>query len=320
MVVGASGFVGSALMAELQGRGLPVTAVSAPRLRCEASTAQEIAAEVVAVASTPQEPSFAALRRVFDGVDVVINAAGLATPGDGESPELTGANALLPAMVVLAARAAGVRRVVHLSSASVQGHTAIIDESATRAPFSAYSRSKARGEEVLEILARDAAGDAAEGAVVTVRATSVQGPTRPTTRSLVRIAASPLASVASPGTAQTPVSSINALAWFVVETGLHGTAVPALVLQPWEGLNVAEVLSAAGGRNPLRLPAWLCRSILAAGYGTSKLAGERLHGPLRRVELMWFGQAQSPGWAERAGLVPEPALRDVLRQARGDDD
>lgn len=320
MVVGASGFVGSALMAELQGRGLPVTAVSAPRLRCEASTAQEIAAEAVAVASTPQEPSFAALRRVFDGVDVVINAAGLATPGDGESPELTGANALLPAMVVLAARAAGVRRVVHLSSASVQGHTAIIDESATRAPFSAYSRSKARGEEVLEILARDAAGDAAEGAVVTVRATSVQGPTRPTTRSLVRIAASPLASVASPGTAQTPVSSINALAWFVVETGLHGTAVPALVLQPWEGLNVAEVLSAAGGRNPLRLPAWLCRSILAAGYGTSKLAGERLHGPLRRVELMWFGQAQSPGWAERAGLVPEPALRDVLRQARGDDD
>lgn len=307
-------------MAELQGRGLPVTAVSAPRLRCEASTAQEIAAEAVAVASTPQEPSFAALRRVFDGVDVVINAAGLATPGDGESPELSGANALLPAMVVLAARAAGVRRVVHLSSASVQGHTAIIDESATRAPFSAYSRSKARGEEVLEILARDAARDAAEGAVVTVRATSVQGPTRPTTRSLVRIAASPLASVASPGTAQTPVSSINALAWFVVETGLHGTAVPALVLQPWEGLNVAEVLSAAGGRNPLRLPAWLCRSILAAGYGTSKLAGERLHGPLRRVELMWFGQAQSPGWAERAGLVPEPALRDVLRQARGDDD
>ncbi len=316
MVVGASGFVGSALMAELQGRALPVTAVSAPRLRCEARTAQEIAAEAVAVASSPQEPSFATLRRVFDGADVVINAAGLATPGDGESPELTGANALLPAMVVLAARAAGVRRVVHLSSASVQGHTASIDESPTRAPFSAYSRSKARGEEVLEILAGDTVG----GAVVTVRATSVQGPTRPTTRSLVRIAASPLASVASPGTAQTPVSSINALAWFVVETGLHGTAVPALILQPWEGLNVTEVLSAAGGRNPLRLPAWLCRSILAAGYGISKLAGERLQGPLRRVELMWFGQAQSPGWAERAGLVPEPALLDVLRQARGDED
>ncbi|MGO4385864.1 NAD-dependent epimerase/dehydratase family protein, partial [Specibacter sp. RAF43] len=256
--------------------------------------------------------AFAALCAALAGAGVVVNAAGLATPGEADSPELTGANALLPAVIALAAAAAGVERLIHLSSAAVQGHRPTIDESRDRAPFSAYSRSKALGEEALEELA-GAVGTATN--VVVLRATSVQGATRPTTRSLVKIAASPLASVAAPGAAPTPVSSIDALAWFVVETGLFAGPVPAIVLQPWEGLSVAEVLAAAGGRRPLHLPAGLCRLVLTVGYAVSGLAGDRLHGQLRRVELMWFGQRQHPGWAHDAALLPAPAAAKVLRQA-----
>lgn len=314
LVLGASGFVGSAVVAELLARGIRATPLAAPRLHSHASTATELLAEA---RSGSAAGALNALTEAFTGVDVVVNAAGLATPGCGESAELTGANALLPAVVALAAHTAGVRRVVHLSSASVQGHRRVIDESNDRAPFSAYSRAKALGEEVIEQLTGDALWrTSASPSLVTVRATSVQGTSRPTTVSLVRIASSPLASVAAPGTAATPVSSIHGLAWFTAEVGQHAADVPSRVLQPWEGLSVTEVLAAAGGRTPHKLPAWLCRAVLNGGYLVSRLAGERLHGPFRRVELMWFGQAQTPGWAESEGLLPATAVRTVLEQAR----
>ncbi len=314
VVLGASGFVGGAVVAELKSRGIDVLPMAAPRLSSEASSANVLLEE-----SRAESPTcgFDGLVEAFSGADVVVNAAGLATPGGGESAELTGANALLPAVVAWAAQTAGVRRVVHLSSASVQGHRRVIDESSDRAPFSAYSRSKALAEDVLELLAADSRWARSKPpSLVTVRATSVQGPSRPTTLSLVKIARSPLASVASPGTAATPVSSIHALAWFVAETGLYASEVPSCVLQPWEGLSVSDVLSAAGGRTPLRLPALLCRTALKVGYLISGWLGERLHGPVRRVELMWFGQSQSPGWAESVGLTPTPGVRAVLEQAR----
>lgn len=305
-VLGAGGFVGSAVAAELAARGLAIRPVHAPRLESSADTVADLVHEAGSQGSATVTAQLAA---GFAGVDVVVNAAGLATPGQAGSPALTGANALLPCIVAAAAAQAGVHRVVQLSSAAVQGHRPLLDESTDRVPFSAYSRSKSLGEEAL--LKVEHGGTEA----VILRATSVQGPGRPTTAALARLAASPLASVAAPGTAPTPVSSINALAWFTAEIALHAGPVPAIVLQPWEGLSVTDVLAAAGGRKPLQLPAWLCRSALYSGYFLSRLAGERLHGSLRRLELMWFGQAQHRGWAEREGLLPHPHAPAVLRQA-----
>ncbi len=123
-----------------------------------------------------------------------------------------------------------------------------------------------------------------------------------------------MAGQASPGTAPTPVGSIGALAWFTAETALHTGPVPAIVLEPWEGLNVTSVLT-AGGREPLKLSTWLCRAALRIGYSLSRLAGERLHRSLRRLELMWFGEPQQQGWAEAAGLLRQPQAAAVMRQA-----
>ncbi|MCC9146546.1 MULTISPECIES: NAD-dependent epimerase/dehydratase family protein [unclassified Arthrobacter] len=304
VVLGASGFIGSAIHSALSARGISVRPVPAPRLRAEGTDA-------AALLHQAADAERNLLADAFAGAEIVINAAGLATPGATDSPELRGANSLLPLVAADAADAAGVRRFVHLSSAAVQGHRPFLDESPHVEPFSAYSRSKALGEQVLS------ARKGGSGSVVTVRATSVQGPGRATTAKLARLAASPLASVAAPGTAPSPVSSVDSLVDFVLRVASHQGPVPAVVLQPWEQASVSSVLEAAGGRRPAHLPAWFCRLALRAGYAVSSLAGERLHGPLRRVELMWFGQRQEPGWAELTGNVPEARVQDVLAASRG---
>lgn len=304
-VLGASGFIGSALQAVLVRAGITVRFVKAPRLTAQSPDAAGILAEAAALKDIRQD-----LAGELAGAEVVINAAGLATPTGADSPGLRGANALLPVLIADAADDAGVRRFLHLSSAAVQGHRPVLDESAQVEPFSAYSRSKALGEAALS------ARNPGTCQVSCVRATSVQGTARETTASLVRVASTPLASVAGRGDSPSPVSSVDALCAFVLAAGRHPGNVPPIILQPWEGATVASVLEAAGGRKPLHLPAWLCRFGLKAGYLVSALLGERLHGTLRRVEMMWFGQRQEPGWAEATSNLPVPCVEQVLITAR----
>lgn len=301
LILGATGFVGSAILHAAEVAGLDVTGAPAPRLSSAATTV----AELVAEGST--HPALEGLTATLAGVSVVVNAAGLAAPRSGDTPELRGANALLPAILAQACAAAGVDRLIHLSSAAVQGQRDQLDESLDLAPFSAYSRSKALGEQALQAAASTTR-------LVIVRATSVQGADRPTTTALARLAASPLASVAAPGTAPTPVTSVESLADFVVKVGTFEGPVPLVVLQPSEGMSVRSVLEAAGG-TPIVLPRGLCRALLRVGYAVSTLAGERLHGSLRRVELMWFGQGQEPGWAAAQGIRVEHRVSGVLESA-----
>ena len=214
--------------------------------------------------------------------------------------------------MVAAARRAGVPRVIHLSSAAVQGATETLDETPRTAPFSPYSQSKAWAEEAL-VSERITGTEGASPEIVIVRATSVQGRGRPTTARLQRFAKSPLASVAAPGCAPTPVTSVGSLAEFIIAVGLHAGVVPPIVLQPWEGMTVSSVLVSAGGRAPRRLPRTVCRGLIKVGRVMSRLVGGRLTGPIRRVELMWFGQRQVEGWAAEVGLSPMRRVADVLR-------
>ncbi len=303
-VVGASGFVGARLAEVLTGLGHEVRSVTAPRLTTTADDATTLTAEAHA------ETALVRLAEACAGAEVVVVAAGAATPDAAASPELTGANALLPAVVALAADRAGARRVIHLSSAAVQGRSPILDEATRTDPFSPYSRSKALGETVLLGVAPGLTTE-----VVIVRATSVQGVGRRTTAALQRIARSPLASVAGRGTGPSPVSSVGGLARFVAAVGVTAGPVPVIVLQPWAGASTADVLRLAGGSEPRHLPALLCRTLVRLGYAASALGGGRLDGPVRRVEAMWFGQRVDDRWARSVGLRDDTGLADELTRS-----
>ncbi|GAB6858997.1 NAD-dependent epimerase/dehydratase family protein [Microbacterium xylanilyticum] len=302
-VVGATGFVGSALIAHLRAQDLDVVAVRAPRVRLSPQSH-----DPYEIASGSADPIFDAdLAAMIGRVDVVINAAGLATPDAIPSEDLYGANALLPVLIARAAEVAGVRRVIHLSSAAVQGRRAILDESLEASPFSPYSRSKALGERAFLVSCR---GDSAPDLIV-IRATSVQGPGRGTTESLRRIARSPLASVAGAGRQSTVVSSIDGLIDFVTGVAQSERSLGSVMLQPWEGLSAADVLRIAGGRAPHHLPVVFCRMLVmivrAVGVVVPEIAGAG-----RRLELMWMGQRQTSSFSHEFPAVERERLEHIL--------
>ncbi|MDO4254229.1 MAG: NAD-dependent epimerase/dehydratase family protein [Kocuria sp.] len=306
-VVGSTGFVGSAVTRELRAQGHSVQAVSAPRLSSGARTVHHLLGRAKDLESVIDY-----LADSFAGADVVVNAAGIATPDGTDQDALVGANAMLPVLILAAAERTGVKRVVHISSAAVQGTTALLDESNRTSPFSPYSFSKALGESALHRLsAREDARHRPE--LVILRATSVQGPERATTKRLVTFASSLMCSVAGDGTSPTPVTSIHALAQFTEMLGSYASPVAPIVLLPWEGATTASILRDAGRRHPIKLPTALCRTAVNTGYVLSGLAKNRWHGAIRRIEVTWFGQDQVPGWGREHGLIPTPRISDLLR-------
>lgn len=302
MVIGASGFVGSTLTNYFRGQGRTVVTLTSPRLLGDPLAD---AKDLVAQAAT--RPEVEALAREMADVECVFLAAGLATPDSALTDELIGANSLLPVLVGKAADLAGVRRFAHISSASVQGRRAALTEGHDVNPFSAYSRSKALGE-----LALDYAANRLTTEVVIIRATSVQGFGRHTTSSLRRVARSSLASVAGTGDGPSAVSSAQGLAEFGLAVGDSVVRVPRIVLQPWEGMSAAEVLTVAGARPPRHLPRWLCRAAVAGSYRASSCLAGRFHGAVRRIEAMWFGQEVDAAWARSIAFRVSGNLELVL--------
>lgn len=311
-VIGASGFVGSAIVARLNAEGISVDPIEAPRLATRSLDVDSIIDEAEQL-----EGIIDSLAEAFASAQVVVNAAGLAAPNMQDLPPLMGANALLPAVIAIAAQRTGVRRVIHLSSAAVQGPRPVLDASEETAPFSAYSFSKTLGEEALLDLQDYFLDEHPESApeLCILRATSVQGRGRRTTELFAKMASSPFASVAGAGQGKSPVSSVYALAEFVVMLGTFPGELPTIVLQPWEGATVASASLDAGRRKPHHLPEWFCRAAVKAGYKVSELMNDRFSGSVRKVEVMWFGQGIDDSWARKNNLLPTPRVREVLRTA-----
>jgi nucleoside-diphosphate-sugar epimerase len=130
LILGAEGRIGRTLAALLDGARLAARVPTRPG--------------VIRVTDYADLPS-----TLFDGIDVVINCAGIIR---GNDAELSRINAAMPEAAARTARLAGVRRFIHVSSMSVYGHARAIDATTVEVPMSAYGRSKAAGDAALSAL------------------------------------------------------------------------------------------------------------------------------------------------------------------------
>ncbi len=286
-ILGSSGFVGSAIRSQMMRDGWEVRPIESPRLFTAGTSAVGIVESLKKLDHVVRK-----MQEQLNGVEVIINAAGLAKPSGQNIEALFGANALLPLVVAEASRRVDLRRFIHISSASVQGNVAVLDESDHYGALSPYALSKAVGEQSL-LLSLDPR-------VIILRPTSVHGKGRSLTRRLAKFARSPLSSVLDPGDDPTPqvlVTNVASLASLLCQ---NDVIPPPIVLQPWEGMTTSTFLEVISGRRPRRIP---------RGVGNSTLAATRLLSkalPItafqRRLELLWLGQMQVRGWVDSIGF------------------
>ena len=287
-VVGASGFVGSAVIDALNLRGALVVSVCAPRI---VSDPRNGSAECLD--RFPEIEAELALR--FRGSNVVVNAAGVADAKCTDASRLLGGNGILPGIIGRAARSAGTQRYIHVSSGAVQGRRSMLDDSLDALPFSPYSWSKAVGETLA----------LASGPEETVlyRPGGVHGENRSVTRMTLRIARSPFAVVAAPGNYATPQALIGNVGDGIAFVALWQGHAPIVINHPWEGITTAEMLSLLGDREPHQIPRFLAQAVI---FAMSHIRGRdaRVLATARRLETLWFGQEQAPSWLTSAGWRP----------------
>ena len=141
LVTGAAGFVGRATLAVLE----RATFWSRLRLLVHKSNPPLPAAgRVEHVLGDLAEPS--SLRTVCEGIDIVLHLASHVSD-DPESCEIV--NARGTEALVASARAAGVRRLIYLSTAAVYGHAVhrgVNEDAVSVAPATPVSRSRAQAE------------------------------------------------------------------------------------------------------------------------------------------------------------------------------
>jgi nucleoside-diphosphate-sugar epimerase len=292
-VVGGTGFIGSSIVAHCRSAGVPVACITAPRIAAGPGPVGDLAASWRRL----HGEAFDRLCRALEPFEVVVNAAGVAAPDAADHPSLYGANAVLPAVVAEAAAAAGVGRLVHVSTAAVQGRLDPLDETTRCFALTPYAVSKAAGERAL---LEGAASSALE--VVVYRPTSVQASGRTVTRRIARVAPSlPVVPVAG-GDRPLPVAlAENVAAGLLCAASMPEP--PRLVLQPSEGITIRRLLELFGAPRVLPLPS---RPVGAFVHVAARAAARsaKLTAHVRRIELVLMGQGVQAEALLAAGFRP----------------
>jgi dihydroflavonol-4-reductase len=187
VLLGSSGFVGQHLLEALEAQNLPVYAP--PRSEADLSDT-------------------AALGRVLESNDIVINAAGYANATD-TTPEgkvrFDAVNVQGVRHLVEAGRQKNIAQLIHLSSVAAMGRwdRPMVNETMLREPLSPYAKSKRQGEIILESY-RDVP-------ITILRPTSVFGEGRGLARTLCRVISTRVVPLPAGGKAQIPFTYIGNL-------------------------------------------------------------------------------------------------------------
>jgi nucleoside-diphosphate-sugar epimerase len=300
-VTGATGFVGGHLAEALLARGDRVKALA----RSPAPGLVEAGAEIV----TGTLDDAAALGRLVEGAEVVHHVAG-AIAARSES-ELMRVNGEGTARLAEAARAAGVRRFVYVSSLAVSGPSARgrpLDDAGPARPVTPYGRSKQAGEEAT----------ARSGAPFTiVRPPVVYGPRDEALLLLFRLARRGL--VPLPGDGAQELSLIfapdlaRALLAAAASPGAEGRTYHAAHPEVATQRELVHSIGRATG-GPVRtltLPALFVRALLAVSGAAERMAGRvTFLEPSKAAELLapaWTcsseALARDTGWRAEVGLT-----------------
>lgn len=304
-ITGAGGFIGTVVADAMRSADVEVVPVRSPRFRLRSG---ETAERFLRTWPDSHASRWGQLHGDMTDVDVLVNAAGIAAPESSDVEALDGANGLLPALLARAGSAAGIGRLIHVSSAAVQGDREPLDEAQVYEPFSPYSRSKVLGEKFLL-----EAGAELPVEVVIHRSTSVQGAVRPITQRLVRLAGQRLVPLCGDGDAPLPITLVENVAAAITFLATAADP-PRITLQPWEGMT-ARSLFEAFGDDPrfASLPAGAWRVGAKAASWRSPAVG-------RRIELLAFGQRQEakvlPTMGFEPPLVGPEAYRGLAKRTR----
>ena len=289
LILGATGFIGSALASRLAAAGVEV--VSASRGR-HPVTFRHFAIDMTR-ADSPVD-WFEAL----EGLDAVVNCAGIFQSGAGDSTQgvhVDGARALFSAC-----EQRGVRRVIHLSAAGIEHETP-----------SEFSRSKRAGEAALKACNLD---------WVILRPGVVIGRGAYGGSALIRgLAALPLLP-ALPGTGPVQLAALEDLLdtiMFFLRPGASSRITLDIVsTKRWQ---IEEIVSAFRQwmRWPpakiLNLPTWVARLLYLAGDAVHILGWRTPVTSTARREMARGATGDPASWREVTGIVPRELDEMLLR-------